>query len=92
MRLTSPSGWSEPDRMKSTKIVGKLIALFLVGSAFVACYADVQAGGGAEVECRNTVRRRGDVEVCRTRCGDEGCRTRCVEQERWSREHHCWVE
>ncbi|HEY1695257.1 MAG TPA: hypothetical protein VGG39_23980 [Polyangiaceae bacterium] len=78
--------------MKSTKIVGKLMALFFVGSAFVACYADVQAGGGGDVECRNTLRRRGDVETCRTRCGDEGCRTHCAEQERWAHEHHCWID
>jgi hypothetical protein len=76
--------------MMRTKIVGKAIAVLFAGLSVAACYAQVSTGG--EVECRNTVRRAGDVEVCRTHCGDEGCRTRCAEQERYSREHHCWVE
>ena len=75
--------------MKRTTVVGKLLALMIAGVGVAACYAEVS---GPTVDCRNTVRRRNDVEVCRTRCGDEGCRTRCADQERWSREHHCWVE
>jgi hypothetical protein len=76
--------------MNRTTLLGKALALLIVGTSVAACVAEVQAGG--TVECRNTVRRRSDVEVCRTRCGEEACRTRCVEQERYSREHHCWVE
>jgi hypothetical protein len=76
--------------MIRTNIVGKLLAIAIAGMGVAACYVEAQTGG--TVECNNTVRRRGDVEVCRTRCGDEGCRTRCAEQERFSREHHCWVE
>jgi hypothetical protein len=76
--------------MKRSRIVGAAIAAFLAMGSLAACNAEVRTGG--DVECRNTVRRRGDVETCRTRCGDEGCRTHCVEQERFSREHHCWVE
>lgn len=56
----------------------------------LACY--VHAETGSEEVCRNTVRRSADVETCKTRCGAEECRTKCVEQERWSREHHCWLE
>lgn len=76
--------------MKRNRTLSRLMALFLVASS-AACVVHEYPAGERE-ECRTTVRRRGDVEVCRTRCGDEGCRTRCVEQERWSREHHCWVE
>jgi hypothetical protein len=75
--------------MMRTKIVGKLLAAVIATLGIAACYVEAS---GPTVECRNTVRRRSDVEVCRTRCGDEGCRTRCAEQERYSREHHCWVE
>jgi hypothetical protein len=76
--------------MTHTKILGSLVATFLAAVTVAACHAEVRAGG--EVECRNSFRRRADVEECRTRCGEEGCRTRCVEKERWAREHHCWVE
>jgi hypothetical protein len=78
------------DAMNRTTILGKALALLIVGTSVVACVAEVRTEG--TVECRNTLRRRGEVEVCRTRCNEEMCRTRCVEQERWSREHHCWVE
>jgi hypothetical protein len=76
--------------MMRTKLLGTITATFLVAVAVAACHAEVRTG--AEVECRNTVRRRADVEECRTRCGNEGCRTHCAEQERWAHEHHCWVE
>ncbi len=76
--------------MIRTKITGTLAATFLAALSVAACHAEVRAGG--EVECRNSFHRRGEVEECRTRCGNEGCRTQCVERERWAREHHCWVE
>jgi hypothetical protein len=76
--------------MKALKIAQGMFALMLVGMCLFACRAEVSAS--APVECRTVVRRRADVETCRTRCGDEGCRTRCAEQERFSRAHHCWVE
>jgi hypothetical protein len=73
-----------------TKIMGKVIALAFCGVGLAACYASVQTG--PTEECRTTFRNRHDVEVCTTRCGDVACRTHCSEQERFSREHHCWVE
>jgi hypothetical protein len=76
--------------MNRTNILGRVLALFIVGMGVAACYAQVQTGD--TVECRNTLRRSSDVETCRTRCGEEACRTHCAEQERYSREHHCWVE
>lgn len=73
-----------------SKIMGKVMALAICGVGVTACYASVQ--GGTE-ECRTAeVRRPQDVQVCVSRCGDEGCRTHCHERERWAREHHCWVE
>ena len=77
--------------MKRARIVGKLLASFVALMGGAACYA--QATVGPPEECRTVeVRNSHDVEVCRTRCGDEGCRTHCAERERWSREHRCWVE
>jgi hypothetical protein len=74
-----------------SKIIGKVMALSICGSGLVACYASVQTG--PTEECRTVeVRNRHDVEVCNTRCGDEGCRTHCAERERFAREHRCWVE
>jgi hypothetical protein len=76
--------------MKSKNLVGKILASVLFSGGLLACYASVNAG---TTECQNVeVRNRHDVEVCRTRCGDEGCRTHCAERERWSREHRCWVD
>jgi hypothetical protein len=78
--------------MTSKKIVGQLLAGVLCAGGLLACYAHVEAGGGTE-ECRTVeVRNRHDVDVCRTRCTDEGCRTHCADQERFSREHRCWVD
>jgi len=74
--------------MKRTSTAGMILSLLVFSSAIAACYVEAQG----PVECRTRFRRRHDVEVCRTRCNDEGCRTHCVEEERWSREHHCWVE
>jgi hypothetical protein len=74
--------------MSRTNLPSKLLAFLVVAAGMSACY--VEASG--PVECRTALRRRHDVEVCRTRCGDEGCRTHCDEQERWSREHRCWAE
>jgi hypothetical protein len=76
-------------RTRHSNIVGKVLAACM-SATLLACY--VQASTGGEVECRNVVRRRADVEECVTRCSDEGCRTSCRERERWSREHRCWVE
>jgi hypothetical protein len=80
--------------MMNSKIVGRLLAGVLFSGGLVACYAHVDAGAGAGgEECRTVeVRNSHDVEVCRTRCGDEGCRTHCADSERWSREHHCWAD
>jgi hypothetical protein len=74
-----------------TKIAKKLTAVALGGVGVLACYAGVAAG--PTDECRTVeVRNRHDVEVCRTRCNDEGCREHCAERERWSHEHRCWVD
>jgi hypothetical protein len=76
---------------QTNSILGRVIALSLGCAGMTACYA--QATVGPTEECRTVeVRNRRDVEVCNTRCGDEGCRTRCAERERWSREHRCWIE
>jgi hypothetical protein len=72
-----------------TKIVGKLLAGAICGMGLMACYVEAS---GPTVECRDVVRNRHDVEVCVSRCGDEGCRTHCNEREQWSRQHRCWVE
>jgi hypothetical protein len=72
------------------KTIGRILAACFVATT-AACVVHEYNGPERE-ECRTTVRRTSDVEACRTRCGDEGCRTRCTEQERWSREHHCWLE
>jgi hypothetical protein len=70
--------------MKRMSIAGSLLAVAFFGSWVVAC---------ATEECRTVeVRNPRDVEVCRTRCNDNGCREHCAERERWSREHRCWVE
>jgi hypothetical protein len=78
-----------------SKIIGKVMALSIcVGGlvGLVACTATVQAGAPTE-ECRTVeVRNRHDVELCTSRCGDEGCRTHCSEREQWSRQHRCWVD
>ncbi len=77
-----------------TNFIGKVLATLICSGTLLglgACYVEAHSGPAVE-ECRNTLRRRGDVEVCRTRCNDNGCRSRCEEQERWSREHHCWLE
>jgi hypothetical protein len=74
--------------MKRTSLASKIVTFFAVAASITACY--VEARG--PVECRTRFHRRHDVEVCRTHCGDEGCRTHCDEEERWSREHHCWAE
>jgi hypothetical protein len=76
--------------MMHTKVIGKVMALAICGLGLAACYASVQTG--PTEECRTVFHNRHDVEVCTTRCGDEACRTHCSEQERWSREHRCWVE
>jgi hypothetical protein len=74
-----------------SKIIGKVMALGICGVGLAACYASVQTG--PTEECRTVeVRNPHDLEVCRTRCTDEGCRTHCAERERYSREHRCWVE
>jgi len=78
--------------MKRSGIVGKVMALFICGGGMLACYAHASVGVPVE-ECRTVeIRNSHDLEVCRTRCGDEGCRTHCSERERFSREHRCWVE
>ena len=68
-------------------------ALVVAFAAFsvTACYARVSEGPPRE-ECRTTVHNRGEVEACNTRCHDDRCHTECREQERVSRERHCWVE
>ena len=78
--------------MMAGRIVSKLLALCMAGTGVAACYAQATVGTPTE-ECRTVeIRNPHDVEVCRTRCSDEGCRTHCAERERWSREHRCWVE
>jgi hypothetical protein len=78
--------------MKATGIVGRALALLICGGGMLACYAQATVGTPTE-ECRTVeVRNRHDLEVCHSRCTDEGCRTHCTERERWSREHRCWVE
>jgi hypothetical protein len=74
-----------------TNIVGKILAAFICSGGLLACYVEAHTGPERE-ECRTTLHRTADVESCKTRCGAEECRTKCVEQERWSREHHCWME
>jgi hypothetical protein len=76
-------------RIQRANLVVRVLALCMC-AGLMACY--VEASAGSNVECRNVVRRRADVETCVTRCNDDGCRTRCREHERWSREHRCWVE
>jgi hypothetical protein len=81
----------EPREMIGTKLVGKMLAGILCCFGVMACYATVQTG--PTEECRTVeVRNRHDVEVCVTRCGDEGCRSHCREREQWSRQHRCWVD
>ena len=64
----------------------------VVGVAAIGCRAEV-AAEPAHVECRNVeVRSRRDLEVCTTRCNDEGCHKRCHEHARYAHERHCWVE
>lgn len=76
--------------MTQSAVVGKLVFALIAMVSVGACYVEP---AGPDVECRTVeVRRKGDVELCKTRCGDEGCRTRCAEKERWAREHRCWVE
>jgi hypothetical protein len=70
--------------MKRSILFRSLLALSFVSSALVAC--------AHEVCSTAEVRGPRDVEVCRTRCNDEGCRQHCAERERWSREHRCWVD
>jgi hypothetical protein len=78
-------------RVSRTKILGRVMAAWIGGVGLTACYASVSAT--PTEECRTVeVRNRRDVEMCNTRCGDEGCRTHCAERERFSREHRCWVE
>ncbi len=77
--------------MKRNPIVGRIFAVVVCSVGMLACYARVESGPERE-ECRNTFHRTADVETCRTRCGAEECRTHCAEQERWAREHHCWME
>ena len=74
-----------------TNLFGKILATFICGAGMLACVVHAEAGPERE-ECRNTLHRTADVESCKTRCGAEECRTKCVEQERWSHEHHCWME
>jgi hypothetical protein len=77
---------------KTGRAVGRVLAAMVCATLGVACVARASVGGEGE-ECRNVeVRNRHDVEVCRTRCGDEGCRQHCAERERWSREHRCWAD
>jgi hypothetical protein len=76
--------------MKAISLSRAIFVAALLGSGTVACYARVE---GPREECRTVeVRNRHDVEVCHTRCTDEGCREHCRERERWSREHRCWIE
>jgi hypothetical protein len=74
-----------------TKFIGKLLAAMLCSGTLLACYVRAETGAGVE-ECRTVVRNRGDVDVCKTRCHDGICKTHCEEQERVSRERHCWVD
>lgn len=90
-RLTRAQTPRDAERMKRVNLLGRVLAICLCSGFVVACYVRAESGPPVE-ECRNTVRRTSDVEVCRTHCNDNGCRERCSEQERWSREHHCWVE
>jgi hypothetical protein len=70
----------------------QVVAALLTLGASAACYGQATVTGPS-VECQNVaVRNHHDVEVCRTRCGDDGCRTHCADQERWAHEHRCWVE
>jgi hypothetical protein len=72
------------------RTIVRVVTAAVCGTGFVAC--TVQASGPS-VECRTVeVRNRRDVEVCVSRCGEEGCRTHCRERERWAREHRCWVD
>ena len=90
--LTRVEESGEPGVMSRTGIIGKLMAVGAAAMTVVACYAQATVGGPTE-ECRNVeVRRPRDVEVCRSRCTENGCREHCSEQERWAREHRCWVE
>jgi len=75
--------------MRFSKMV--MAALFTIGAGS-GCYGQATVTGPT-MECRNVeVRNRHDVEVCRTRCGDDGCRTHCADQERWAHEHRRSVE
>jgi hypothetical protein len=77
--------------MTRAKFVGRALGTVVAGALAVACYARVETG--PREECRTVeVRNRHDVEVCTTRCTDDGCREHCRERERWSRAHRCWVE
>ena len=71
--------------MMRTATVVKAIVALIATVGVGACYVEP---AGPAVECRTVeVRRKGDVEVCKTRCGDDGCRTRCGEKERLSLIH-----
>jgi hypothetical protein len=73
-----------------TKFIGKLLAAVLFSGTMLACYVRAETGG--EEHCRDVVRNRGEIETCKTKCNVEICRTHCEEQERVSRERHCWVD
>ena len=88
--LTRPACEATFVCMMRNQILGRVFAATIFSVGMVACYARVESGPERE-ECRNTFHRSADVESCKTRCGAEECRTKCVEQERWSREHHCWM-
>jgi hypothetical protein len=75
---------------KKTTSVGRVLALVILSGTALACYAQAQVGGD---ECRGAeIRNRRDVDLCVTRCIDDGCRTHCHDQERWSHEHNCWAD
>jgi hypothetical protein len=79
-------------RTTRAKKLARVLSVVFCGMGFLACEAEVGVSHPTE-ECRTVeVRNRHDVEVCVSRCGDEGCRTHCSERERWSREHRCWVD
>lgn len=81
--------------MNGKKLAGGLLMLGVLTVSVVGCRARVYAGpaDGPHEVCRTvTVRTRGDLDRCVTRCGDQGCRTRCQESARYARERRCWVE
>ena len=69
------------------------VLLAVAAPSLLACRAETRVEAAPHEECRDVVvRRRRDVEVCHSKCNDEGCRTKCREHERLARERRCWIE